>query len=85
MELKLPNRKFVKWLKVELNSNSYEDSKTKLLFSSTDNLPDDCKLRGGVYFVSSLPMTVAGKPIRGSIKKIATEFYQKNKNAIKVC
>lgn len=55
----------------------------KLLFSFflfKDNLLDDCKLRGGVYFVDSLPMTVAGKPIRGSIKKIATELYQKKLN-----
>lgn len=50
----------------------------------SDSLPDDCKLSGKVYFVDSLPMIVSGKPIRGSTKKIATEFYQAVKIGIKI-
>lgn len=36
---------------------------------------DAKKLRGGVYFVDSLPTTMSGKVLRRDVKKFATELY----------
>lgn len=41
-----------------------------------DNLGDDCKPRGGVYFVDSIPTTASGKPLRRVVKEIATRLYR---------
>lgn len=47
----------------------------------SDNLPDDCQLRGGVYFVDSdLPKTRTGKPNRVLIKEQATKLYKSKLN-----
>lgn len=37
---------------------------------------DSRKLRGGVYFVDSLPLTPSGKFIRREVKNIATKLYE---------
>ena len=34
-------------------------------------------LRGGVYFVDSLPKTPSGKVIRGKVTELATEIFHK--------
>lgn len=43
-----------------------------------DNLVDDCKLRGGVYFIDSIPISASGKPILREIKELATKLYKTN-------
>lgn len=43
-----------------------------------DNFGDFKKLRGGVYFLDSLPTTSTGKIIRREVRELATVFY-KNK------
>lgn len=43
--------------------------------SFADHFADYCKLRGGVYFVDSLPTTASGKILRGKAKEIASAFY----------
>ncbi|XP_031621711.1 4-coumarate--CoA ligase-like 7 [Contarinia nasturtii] len=39
-----------------------------------DHFADYCKLRGGVYFVESLPMTPSGKILRRKVKDLATDL-----------
>ncbi|XP_055298411.1 uncharacterized protein LOC129566474 [Sitodiplosis mosellana] len=41
-----------------------------------DNFSDHCKLRGGVYFVDSLPSTVSGKVLRRKVKEIAIQLFE---------
>lgn len=43
-----------------------------------NNLSHYNLLRGGVYFVDSLPMTVSGKILRRVATTLATELYEKN-------
>lgn len=57
------------------NSNVTEADVAKII---ADNYADAKKLRGGVYFVESLPMTPSGKIKRREVKKIATELYKKS-------
>lgn len=38
-------------------------------------MSDTYQLRGGVYFVDSLPMTPFGKIIRRKVKDMAIEMY----------
>lgn len=40
---------------------------------------DHCKLRGGVYFVKSLPTTPSGKVLRNKVKEMIIEFRNANK------
>lgn len=40
-----------------------------------DNFPDYCKLRGGVYFVDSMPTTPSGKLLRRRVKEYITNLY----------
>lgn len=40
-----------------------------------DHFADYYKLRGGVYFVESLPTTPSGKLLRREVKEIAIELY----------
>ncbi|XP_055299806.1 probable 4-coumarate--CoA ligase 1 isoform X2 [Sitodiplosis mosellana] len=40
-----------------------------------DNMTDYCKLRGGVYFVDSIPTTPSGKLLRRWCKETATRVY----------
>ncbi|CAD7089736.1 unnamed protein product [Hermetia illucens] len=44
------------------------------------HLSDHKQLRGGIYFVDSLPMTASGKYKRGMVKDIAMELYRKRVN-----
>lgn len=44
-----------------------------------DNFADYKRLRGGVYFLDSFPMTPSGKILRRRIKDIVTQLY-KNKH-----
>lgn len=44
------------------------------------NYADAKRLRGGVYFVDSLPMTASGKIKRREVKKIATEMYKQRQS-----
>lgn len=39
---------------------------------------DAQRLRGGVYFVDSLPMTTTGKIRRTSVREIAQAYYDAN-------
>lgn len=41
------------------------------------------KLRGGVYFVDSLPLTPSGKILRREVKRIAIEMH-KNEQPLKL-
>lgn len=63
--------KSIKNLSVLWKSSSFDCS----LFES-DNLVDNCKLRGGVYFRDYIPTTLTGKPLRGAIKEMATKCYR---------
>lgn len=47
-----------------------------LTFSDLDHLSDYCKLRGGVYFVESIPMTSTGKVQRRIVKENAIKLYE---------
>lgn len=42
-----------------------------------ENLVDSRKLRGGVYFVDSLPTTPSGKVKRRVVRAIAIELFKK--------
>lgn len=42
-----------------------------------ENFSNPSKLRGGIYFVDSLPKTHNGKLIRKKITQIATEMFRK--------
>lgn len=55
------------------NSKVTEEDVAKII---ADNYADAKKLRGGVYFVDSLPMTPSGKMKRREVKQIATELYK---------
>lgn len=46
-----------------------------LFYSVLDHFADYCKLRGGVYFVDSLPLTPSGKMLRRKAKEMAIEQY----------
>lgn len=39
-------------------------------------MTDAKQLRGGVYFVDSLPVTPSGKVLRRKVKEIAVEYYR---------
>lgn len=45
------------------------------LFLNTDKFPNRAKLRGGVYFIDSLPKTFNGKLVRARITEIAIERF----------
>lgn len=47
----------------------------KFLFIYLDNFTDYKRLRGGVYFVDSLPLTPSGKILRRCVKEIAIEMF----------
>lgn len=47
---------------------------------SADKLADFKKLRGGVYFVDSLPMTASGKFLKSIVKEMAIKSYNNEKN-----
>lgn len=47
-----------------------------LIYLSLDNLGQCCKLRGGVYFLESLPKTSSGKILRGAVKERITELFK---------
>lgn len=46
-------------------------------FFSVDNFVDSRKLRGGVYFVDSLPTTPSGKVKRKVVRADAIELFNK--------
>lgn len=47
----------------------------------TDNLPKECKLIGGVYFIDALPKSTTGKPLHREVKEVAVQrFNAKIKN-----
>ncbi|CAD7089738.1 unnamed protein product [Hermetia illucens] len=54
-----------------------------------NHLSDHKQLRGGIYFVDSLPMTASGKYKRRTVKEIAMKLYGQTvngkNNLIKVC
>lgn len=41
----------------------------------SDNFADYKQLRGGVYFVQSLPLTPSGKVLRRCVKELAIKMY----------
>lgn len=45
-----------------------------------ENFSDPSKLRGGIYFVESLPKTHNGKLIRKGITQLATEMFKATKD-----
>lgn len=45
----------------------------------TDQVVDTHKLRGGVYFIDSMPKGVTGKNLRREAKEIAVKRYGMNK------
>lgn len=45
-------------------------------FLYTDYFVDYKRLRGGVYFVSELPLTPSGKVMRRKVKEIAIEMHE---------
>lgn len=47
-----------------------------VLFFADNNLPEECELRGGVYFVDSIPSTRTGKPLRHAIKDNVLSLYK---------
>lgn len=54
----------------------YEHLK-EFFFYYPDHFDDQFKLRGGIYFVDSLPTTPSGKIVRRLVKNIAVEKYGK--------
>ena len=46
------------------------------MFFYLDNFADYKRLRGGVYFLDSFPMTPSGKVLRRRIKDILTQLYE---------
>lgn len=50
-------------------------------FVISDNFADYKRLRGGVYFLESFPMTPSGKVLRRRIKDIVTQLYE-NENGV---
>lgn len=61
--------------------NNSSDIKAQEIYDIIANKCRDIwKLRGGVYFVDSLPVTKTGKFIRRQVKTIATDFYKQTKN-----
>lgn len=40
-----------------------------------DKMPDQYKLRGGVYFVNAFPMTASGKVLRRKLKEEVQRIY----------
>lgn len=57
-----------------------KSSDSKLEFSFffflTDYFVDYKRLRGGVYFIDSLPLTPSGKVMRRKVKEIAIEMHE---------
>lgn len=51
---------------------------TLLVHLFLDRLGQYCKLRGGVYFVESLPKTASGKTLRAAVKERIAELYKFN-------
>lgn len=49
--------------------------------SILDTMPNYKQLRGGVYFVKSLPLTSTGKVIRRGVKEIAIKMYNQRPKA----
>lgn len=45
------------------------------LYLTLDHFSDHYKLRGGVYFVNSLPFTPSGKLLRKKVKQMAIELF----------
>lgn len=45
-----------------------------------EHFADHYKLRGGVYFVDSLPTTLSGKVLRRKVKETAIELYKEYKD-----
>lgn len=54
----------------------FENLKFVVLFLFVDNFADYKRLRGGVYFVDSLPLTPSGKVRRQKVKEMLIELYQ---------
>lgn len=48
-----------------------------------ENFADGLKLRGGVYFVDSIPKTPTGKFVRKQATEIATKLFETAKNTDK--
>lgn len=72
------------------NSKNFEEiltnhSSISILFNNywsfyhLDNFADYKRLRGGVYFLKSFPMTPSGKVLRRRVKDIVAQLYE-NKN-----
>lgn len=57
------------FLKIAFNDDTFN------LFIYLDHFADYKRLRGGVYFVESLPLTPSGKVIRRYVKEIAIKLY----------
>lgn len=56
------------------------NSKNHISMMISDNLGDYCKLRGGVYFVDSIPKTPTGKLLRRVVKGIASELFREKQD-----
>lgn len=52
-----------------------------MLLFAIEKFPIRSRLRGGVYFVDSLPKTFTGKPIRKEIVEIAAQRFKSIKES----
>lgn len=40
-----------------------------------ENLPKECKLLGGVYFIDAIPKSPTGKPLHREVKELAAKGF----------
>ncbi|XP_055297521.1 luciferin 4-monooxygenase-like [Sitodiplosis mosellana] len=66
---------------VIVRANGSNISEEKVFDLVADHFADHCKLRGGVYFVDSLPTTPSGKVLRRKVKEIAVSSFN-SQNAL---
>lgn len=72
--------RYLKWLKVKYTIVEQFEWFLILFIHLIllDNLAEQCHLRGGVYFISSIPLTATEKPLRRETKEIAEKLYKEN-------
>ncbi|XP_063705109.1 probable 4-coumarate--CoA ligase 1 [Culicoides brevitarsis] len=64
---------------VIVRPSNFELSEKQIIEILNENLTEMKTLRGGIYFVDSLPMTPSGKVQRRIVKEIANNLYKMNK------
>jgi len=65
---------------VIVRSGSYNITEQEVLDMVSENFNDSRKLRGGVYFVESLPTTSSGKVKRKVVRANANELFNKKRS-----